>query len=108
MGSGEWGTRMLLLSSSLELDGLWEFWETRLADQVRLPGSSGGARNSRGPLVLSLVSSFPLVEETDKMLSIRQTFRKAPLPLLILCGLENLGLLPAHPGLKNRNKPTTS
>lgn len=34
------------------------------------------------------------------MLSIRQTFRKGPLPLLISCGLEKLGLLPAHPGLK--------
>lgn len=35
------------------------------------------------------------------MLSIRQTFRKAPLPLLILCGLEKLGLLLHTQGLKN-------
>lgn len=44
-------------------------------------------------------------EETDKMLSVRQTFRKAPfqklpLPLLISCGSEGLGPLPAHSGFK--------
>lgn len=39
------------------------------------------------------------------MLSIGQTFRKAPfqklpLPLLISCGSEGLALLPAHLGFK--------
>ena len=54
-----------------------------------------------------LVSSLPPAEETDKMLSRRQTFRKAPfqklpLPLLISCGSEGLGLLLHIQDLKNK------
>lgn len=30
----------------------------------------------------------------------KSPFQKLPLPLLISCGLEKPGLLPAHPGLK--------
>lgn len=83
----------------LELDGLWELWETRLADQVMLLGSLGGARNSQagGSQPGVVISS----SRGDRQDVINKTnLPKAPLPLIILCGLEKLGLLPAHPGLK--------
>lgn len=83
----------------LELEGLWE---AGLADQVML-GSSGGARNSPQPGVVTSSSRGDRQDVINKT-----NLPKSATSLAYFMWFGEAGAPPAHPGLKKYNRPTTS